>query len=239
MTQESNNEHGNAFAPQIAPAIWQLRPDFVALSIVAEGCANSTGTVWTAERLAEATRASALGPDWVMAHLSAWQDAFRAFGAKPQRTPCSAEALRKRGAVLSVNAVVDLYNAVSLAFAVPVGGEDLDRYVGAPSLTVACGDEAFETMKDGKPAVENPERGEVVWRDKHGVTCRRWNWRQGPRTRIEVGTRNMWFVLERLAPMPLDALIRAGDALSADLARLSPGVRIAQQLFQRDGSIST
>jgi DNA/RNA-binding domain of Phe-tRNA-synthetase-like protein len=239
MTHESNHERGHAFAPQIAPAIWQLRPDFVALSIVAENCSNSTGTVWTAERLAEATRTSAQGPDWAVAHLSAWQDAFRAFGAKPQRTPCSAEALRKRGTVPSVNAVVDLYNAVSLAFAVPVGGEDIDRYVGTPSLTIAQGDEAFETMKDAKPAVEHPERGEVVWRDKQGVTCRRWNWRQGPRTRIEVGTKTMWFVLERLEPMPLDALVRAGDALCADLARLSPSVRISQRLFQRDGSVST
>ena len=239
MTQESNHERGHAFTPWIAPAIWQLRPDFVALSIVAECCSNSAGTVWAAERLVEATRASALGPDWAVAHLSAWQDTFRAFGAKPQRTPCSAEALRKRGSVPSVNAVVDLYNAVSIAFTLPVGGEDIDRYVGAPSLTIAQGDETFETMKNGQPAVENPERGEVVWRDEQGVTCRRWNWRQGQRTRIETGTRNMWFVLERLEPMPLDALKCAGDTLCADLARLSPGVRISQQLFQRDGRHST
>ena len=64
--------------------------------------------------------------------------AFRAFGAKPQRTPCSAEALLKRakrdGVIPSVNAVVDLYNAVSLRFAIPVGGEDAEPILGRPAL---------------------------------------------------------------------------------------------------------
>ena len=44
-------------------------------------------------------------------------------GAKPQRTPCSAEALRRRlsvdGAPPRVNAIVDLYNAISLRYARP------------------------------------------------------------------------------------------------------------------------
>jgi DNA/RNA-binding domain of Phe-tRNA-synthetase-like protein len=243
MNQPGIDGTPQAFSPQIAPAIWRIRPDFTALSIVAESCVNAVGSPWVAERLVEASRQSLEGPAWAEAHLSAWQDVFRAFGAKPQRTPCSAEALRRRiargGMLLPVNAVVDLCNAVSIAFAVPVGGEDIACYAGNPELTVARGDETFETVKDGLPAIENPERGEVIWRDERGVTCRRWNWRQGPRTQIYTDTRAMWFVLERLEPMPLDALMHAGDILCADLERLSPGVRFTRCLFQKDGQGST
>jgi DNA/RNA-binding domain of Phe-tRNA-synthetase-like protein len=51
-----------------------------------------------------------------------------AFGCKPSRYPCSAEAFLKRVArgdgLPAINRLVDLYNAVSVAFALPLGGED-------------------------------------------------------------------------------------------------------------------
>ena len=39
-------------------------------------------------------------------------------------------------------------------------------------------------MKEGAPAQECPEAGEVIWRDDLGVTCRRWNWRQDVRSLV-------------------------------------------------------
>ncbi|MCV5928126.1 hypothetical protein OFO11_40140, partial [Escherichia coli] len=77
---------------------------------------------------------------------------------------------------------------------------------GTPTLTIADGSESFDTMKNGEVSIENPDVGEVIWRDEVGVTCRRWNWRQGVRTRIESDTRNMWFILESLPEMPLEHL---------------------------------
>lgn len=232
---ENNDTSPTKFAPRIDPAIWALRPDFAALSLVVSGGRNGPSPDWVKEQLAAACASAATGPAWGADHLAAWQDAYRAFGAKPQRTPCSAEALRKRaakdGAMTSINAVVDLYNAVSIAYAVPVGGEDIAAYMGRPVLTIATGEEPFETMKDGAPAIEHPDKGEVVWRDDAGVTCRRWNWRQGPRTRITESTRDMWFVIERLAPMPIEALHEAGEALATGLLRLAPEARIATTLL--------
>lgn len=225
------------FAPGISPQIWRLRPDFVAISIVAEDCANAPDVPWIGERLAAAARTSLTGPPWAAAHLGSWQETYRAFGAKPRRTPCSAEALRKRvergGPPAGINAIVDLYNAVSLAYALPVGGEDMDHYVGPPTLTVARGDEPFETTKDGVPVIEYPEAGEVIWRDDRGVTCRRWNWRQTPRTRITLASRSLWFVLERLEPMPSADLQCAADELCTGLRRLAPNTRIAKQVIRQ------
>lgn len=128
------------------------------------------------------------------------------FGAKPNRTPCSAQALRKRvlkdGIISSINPVVDLYSPVGLKYPIAVGGENNDSYVGRPLLTVADGKARFETPNNGEGAVENPAPGEVIWRDGAGVTCRRWNWPQGTRNRLGTTDRRMWFVLERLQTMP-------------------------------------
>ena len=204
------------FSPRIAPEIFALRPDFMALSIVVEGASNTASTAFSRAQLASA--AGSLGSlPWAEAHLNAWREAYRGFGAKPQRTPCSAEALRKRcerdGTVPAANAVVDLYNAISLRFAIPVGGEDASSYVGSPQLVRATGAESFDTMADGQPKLETVEAGEVVWRDNLGATCRRWNWRQGTRTRITEASTSLWFVLERLEPMPTEALLTAGKEL--------------------------
>lgn len=227
--------------PQISPAIYRLRPDFTALSITVVGALNAPSDAASAALLTAACKAANDEP-WAQAHLEAWREAYRSFGAKPQRTPCSAEALRKRadrdGELPLVNAVVDLYNAVSLRYAVPVGGEDAARFEGDPALVVASGGEPFDTVQSGTPAVEHVDAGEVVWRDGRGVTCRRWNWRQGVRTRIAEDTQQMWFVLERLGPMPIDALHEAGEALIDGLRRLSPNLTASAMLLHREASAS-
>ena len=80
---------------------------------------------------------------WAENHLAAWDEVFKAFGAKPKRTPCSASALRKRvmrdGSLPPLDPVVDIYNAISIRYAIPVGGENLAAYSGAPRLTLADG----------------------------------------------------------------------------------------------------
>lgn len=220
--------------PVIDPEIFALRPDFAALSLSFEGAVCAPSDAASADLLATAIAGLDATP-WAEAHLEAWREAYRTFGAKPKKTPCSAEALRKRaqkdGQMRPVNAVVDLYNAISLEFAVPVGGEDAACYDGIPTLCRAVGTEDFHVIADGQPSVEHPDAGEVIWRDDTGVTCRRWNWRQGPRTQITEASRAMWFVLERLDPMPMAALFSAGRALTAGLRRHAPGLAVSVMLF--------
>lgn len=220
--------------PVITPEIFTLRPDFTALSIGVAGGANQASTETSAGWLAGAIKDLDAEP-WAEAHIEAWREAYRAFGAKPKRTPCSAEALRKRvlrdGGLRPANAVVDLYNAVSLRYAIPVGGEDATGYTGTPTLRRALGSEPFDTMAEGTPVAETPDAGEVIWCDGTGVTCRRWNWRQGRRTQLTEASRDMWFVLERLEPMPQDALIAAGRMLVRGLLALSPGATITAKIL--------
>ena len=166
-------------------------------------------------------------------HVAAWREAYRAFGAKPQRTRNSLEALLRRApsGLPRVNRLTDVYNAVSVLHAVPVGGEDLDRYVGPPVLRRASGDEPFDTVADGAPVVEHPDPGEVVWCDDAGVTCRRWNWRQARRTALTEQTTSALFILDALAPLDDAALTAAADDLARHLERLGPDVRVVRRLL--------
>ena len=137
-------------------------------------------------RRPQPAKRSATGLWSISPHVAAWREAYRSFGAKPQRTRNSLEALLRRAAsgLPRVNRLTDIYNAVSVLHQVPLGGEDLTRYSGAPRLLRATGTEPFDTVADGAEVIEHPEPGEVVWCDDAGVTCRRWNWRQGRRTQL-------------------------------------------------------
>lgn len=54
----------------------------------------------------------------------------------------------------------------------------------------------------------------MIWRDEEGVSCRRWNWRQGPRTRLTEETVSGVFLLEGMAPMPLADMDKAATELA-------------------------
>ncbi len=201
-------------------AVHELRPDFAVLVMTAHGLTNGPTDDRSRAWLAAAAEAEAQP-----AKIDAWKDAYRAFGAKPQRTRPSVDALTRRMPLPEINQAVDAYNAISVKHALPIGGEDLDRYSGPARLMRAAGDEPSEE------ALGTPEPGEVIWRDDLGVTCRRWNWRQGVRTRLTEETVNAIFLLERLEPMTLEELKEAGEELADLLAELSPGVRIATRLL--------
>lgn len=215
-------------------AVTALRPDFAVLAIVATGLVNGPGDAHSEAALADAEAFARAGADTPHPHVAAWHEAYRAFGAKPQRTAPSVDALWKRarsGGLPRVNWLVDVYNAVSVRHVLPVGGEDLAHYEGDIRLVRAIGTEAFDTTKDGAPFNDPPSPGEVAWADARGVTCRRWNWRQGTRTRLTESSTDALFLLERLAPYALDELDAAGDALEALLQRRVPPGSISRRLL--------
>ena len=171
--------------------------------------------------------------DWTAhPHIAEWMAAYAAFGAKPKRTSPSVLALIKRAGngLPRIDAVTDLYNAISVSHVLPIGGENLAAYVSAPRLEIARGGEPFDTIESGAPAMDAALPGEVVWQDDQGVTCRRWNWRQCVRTRVDGETRVAIFLLEALGAMPDNELLAAGAELSEGLRRLCPGVALEQRL---------
>ena len=216
----------------IHPAVLDLRPDYTAVIIVAQGLrpgatdGATDALLHDAERIALARLAG--GQPWDLAEIAAWREAYRDFGAKPQRTRPSVEALLRRadGGLPRIDRITDIYNAISVRHLLPIGGEDLDRYRGPAQLVRADGSEPFDTVSAGDAVTERPEPGEVVWRDDLGVTCRRWNWRQCVRTRITESTTSAVFILDGLAALGGSGLATATDALTARLAEFHPGAKI-------------
>jgi DNA/RNA-binding domain of Phe-tRNA-synthetase-like protein len=225
-------------AAAVDDAVFALRPDYRALLVTADGLRGGTSDE-VSERVlatAEATARDRLG-GWrpeELPELAAWREAYRAFGARPQRTRSSVEALLRRldpDGLPRIDRITDVYNAVSVAHLLPLGGEDRAAYTGPPRLVRADGTEPFDTTAGGEPVVEHPEPGEVVWRDDAGVTCRRWNWRQGVRTRITTGTTGALFVLDVLDPLTDDDAHAAADALTAGLLALGPDAVVHRRLL--------
>ncbi|MDZ5662238.1 phenylalanine--tRNA ligase beta subunit-related protein [Nocardioides sp. S-58] len=224
-------------AAQVDPAVVALRPDYRVLLLAVDGMTPgasddaSERMLVRAESVARELLAGTAVED--LPHVTAWREAYRSFGAKPQRTRNSLEALVRRAAagLPRVNRLTDVYNAISVIHQVPLGGEDLPAYAGPPRLVRATGSEVFDTVAAGADVDENPEPGEVVWRDAVGVTCRRWNWRQCRRTQLTPQTTSAVFILDALAPLSDGALVAAGDELAEHLARLGPRVEVATRLI--------
>lgn len=226
----------------VAPEVFALRPDYRAMLLVVEGItpgasdASSEALLAQAEASAQAALAASAVED--LPHVAAWREAYRAFGAKPQRTRNSLEALLRRadGGLPRVNRLTDIYNAISVLHQIPLGGEDANCYEGSPQLLRAVGDEPFDTMASGEAVIEHPEPGEVVWCDDAGVTCRRWNWRQARRTQLRDDTTAALFILDALEPVSDEALQAATNDLVTHLTRLGPDVRAERRLIA--GSLS-
>lgn len=222
---------------QVDDAVFALRPDYRALLVAADGIppapsdADSEALLQRAESVARQTLRTT--PVEKILHVAAWREAYRAFGAKPQRTRNSVEALLRRAeaGLPRVNRLTDVYNAVSVLHQIPLGGEDLHRYSGSPRLIRAEGTETFDTAAGGETIVEHPEPGEVVWCDDDGVTCRRWNWRQARRTALRDDTTAALFILDALDPVTDEAATAAADELTEHLLRLGEGVRVTRRFI--------
>ncbi|KAB8274926.1 Phenylalanyl-tRNA synthetase [Aspergillus minisclerotigenes] len=222
---------------RVAPEIFQLRPDYRALLMVVEGIppgpSDEASEAFLQE--AEATVKELLSKSVVteLPHIAAWREAYKAFGAKPQKTRNSLEALTRRAAtgLPRVNRLTDIYNAISVKHQIPFGGEDLDKYDGAPFLVRATGEEPFQTFSGGEPQTELAAPGEPIWCDNTGITCRRWNWRQGPRTALTDDTTRVLFILDALQPLSDDTLQQAADELASALKGLSPEVQTSKRII--------
>ncbi len=90
-----------------------------------------------------------------------------------------------------INALVDLYNMVSLETGLCLGCDDFDKTSGDFVFRFAKAGDGFVDMgaEAGEDLNDPPKEGEVVYADGRHVLCRRWNWRQDARTASSLTTR--------------------------------------------------
>ncbi len=151
--------------------------------------------------------------------IQVWRGAYSRFKTK-KGARSSIEALFKRvhkgNSIGTINPLVDIYNSISLRYAMPCGGEDIDTFAGDMKLTKAVGDEPFITYGSDKSAP--PYEGEIVYKDDEGAICRCWNWRESVRTMLTEDTRNAFLCIEQTDESRLSDLKKALEDLATEVA---------------------
>ena len=131
--------------------------------------------------------------------IQEWRQAFSKFKTK-KGARSSIEALLKRvsqGREFNpINPLVDIYNSVSLSYAVPCGGEDLEKIAGHLRLGKSKGGEPFFPLGAENDAPALPE--EIIYYDDEGAVCRCFNWREAQRTMLTEETKDAVLVIEAL-----------------------------------------
>lgn len=189
----------------IEPPIWKLFPGMTLVVAVARGIDNRRPRPGIEALLQQAQDDLAAGWSYdnpqSHPHIAAWRQAAAAMGISGKRYPSSIEALCRRVVsgrpLASINPVVDLYNALSLAEVVPVGGWDVDALAG--------GVLQLRRTREGEPfqelgAAETVPVGadEVSYTDDEQVITRHFVWRQAERAKVTPATRNLFLVSEIL-----------------------------------------
>tara|TARA_B100001123_G_C15291536_1_gene1017637 strand:+ start:666 stop:1391 length:726 start_codon:yes stop_codon:yes gene_type:complete len=135
--------------------------------------------------------------------VKCWRDAYKKFGVKKTSYRSSIERLVKKvvrdRSLPCVNGMVDLYNAVSLRWLMPIGADDLDKVCLPLTFRAAHGDESFVPL--GSIGISSPpKKDEIIYADSEKCLCRRWNWYQNDFSAIRPDTNRAVLTIQALAP---------------------------------------
>jgi len=184
------------------PALRAQFPTLVAGVLHARGIhpdADVTALVAHWQRLAQ-ERLRAGGSESELPPVQAWRRAFAQLGLKPTQYRCASESLlrrlRKEGDLPRIHPLIDLCNALSVGFGIPVAVLDAQRIAWPLQVKAAAGDEVYEAFSGES---EHPEAGEVSFVDaRRRAHARRWTHRQSGWSAVGTGTREVFIVAEAL-----------------------------------------
>ena len=210
---------------QHAPGIWADFPELAAGAAFADGIdarADVADRVAHWYGVADAKLAGA--SSGVLPEIQAWRRAFARMGLKPTQYRCAAESLLRRytreHALPAIHPLVDLGNAISLAFAIPVAVLDT-RCIASPlEVRYADGTERYLAFSGG---TEHPYPGEVIFADAAGnAHARRWTNRQSALSAVQPGTTTVLIVAEAMHESGRDDIRGLIAAVGAELTTIWP-----------------
>ena len=148
--------------------------------------------------------------------VKACRDAFQALGMNPNKFMVSIEALAKRvqknGTLPHINPLVDLGNALSLKYEVPMGAHDIDKMEGDIVVRFSTPEDHFQPM--GETEVGSMPEGELCYVSGHTVKTRRWLWRQSEDGKIGPETSHVFFPIDGFATVNAPAVLSAWEELA-------------------------
>ncbi|HSV46318.1 MAG TPA: phenylalanine--tRNA ligase beta subunit-related protein [Ramlibacter sp.] len=203
------------------PEIWSRFPELAAGVLHARGIrANLAVDAAIARFNAVAqARLEAAGAESELPEVQAWRRAFSRMGMKPTQYRCASESLlrrfKKEAALPRLHPLVDLCNAASLAFAIPVAALDVAKVAWPLQVRPAEGGESYLSFGG---EVEHPEPGEVSFVDAQGQAhARRWTHRQSGLSAVRDDTAEVLIVAEALHAAAREDAQRLATALEQAL----------------------
>ncbi|MEV0615884.1 phenylalanine--tRNA ligase beta subunit-related protein [Nonomuraea sp. NPDC050404] len=205
--------------------IWRDFPELVPGALYAEGItpdADPGAAIAAYGETAAARLATAAESE--LPEIQAWRRTFAKMGLKPTQYRCASEALlrrfRKEGSLPRLHPLIDLCNAVSIAYAVPIAVFDVSRISSYVEVRHAAGDETYLTFAG---ETEHPPAGEVVFADAEGrAHARRWTNRQSGLSAVRDTTANVLIVAEALHETAAKDVESLMTALTGELNALWP-----------------
>jgi DNA/RNA-binding domain of Phe-tRNA-synthetase-like protein len=151
--------------------------------------------------------------------IAPWRQVFQKLGLSGVKYPSSIEALARRAlsgkGLPRIHPLVDLYNALSLAYQIPMGGHDLGTIAGDIRLGPTRGGEPFRAMFAEE--VEAAAPGEIAYLDDADILTRHWVWRQGHKDRITPETRSIFIPIDGLPAVGREAVEAAAQEMAGHL----------------------
>ncbi|GAA1986992.1 B3/B4 domain-containing protein [Kitasatospora viridis] len=203
--------------------IWRDFPTLVPGVLLVDGVSPEAPVRDRVAALYESADARlAAGAEGEMPEIQAWRRTFSKMGLKPTQYRCASESLlrryRKERSLPEIHPLIDLCNAVSLAFAVPIAVFDLAKVTEHLEVRYARGTESYLTFSG---ETEIAPEGEVVFADAADQAhARRWTNRQSGLSSIQPGTGSALIVTEALhdtAPADVERLL---ETLTRELSAL-------------------
>jgi len=196
--------------------IWRDFPELVPGVLFADGLSARAVTGDRAAAFTAVARSRlANGSEAELPEIQAWRRAFSRMGLKPTQYRCASESLlrrfRKEGSLPQLHPLVDLCNAISLAFAIPVAVFDVSKIADGLYVRYADGDEDYLTFSG---ETEHPAPHEVIFADAaRRVHARRWTNRQSGWSAVQESTTAALIVAEAMH-----------DSAAADVRELTAAV---------------
>jgi DNA/RNA-binding domain of Phe-tRNA-synthetase-like protein len=181
--------------------IWRAFPQLAAGVVYVQGIDSSQDVSGEVAALLQAARSKhGESVESELPAIQAWRRAFATLGLKPTQYRCAAESLLRRlrleGYVPSVHPLVDICNAVSILYAVPIAVFDVAKVSGCLEVRHARGNEIYTPFSGPDEA---PEVGEVVFADaSNRAHARRWTNRQSGFSAVSLSTSSALIVAEAL-----------------------------------------
>lgn len=222
-------------------AVHSMFPELVSRTILIGNIGGNADVSAEIERFSDVARERLQKtPEGEWPEIQGWRRAFSKMGLKPTQYRCASESLlrrfRKEDSLPSIHPLIDLCNAVSLAFAIPIAVFDIEKISGDLKVRPSRGDEIYTAFSGDD---ETPEPGEIIFADSNNrAHARRWTNRQSGYSAVSPQTNDILIVTEAIHDNASEDTEKLITALKVAITRCWPAALVNPDTTARKQAIN-